>query len=201
MQLTSNGKKNEILNGIPDWVYEGLYHFLLKIYFEHFGLNFVIFFLLTGVYNFSKELLKTKMTEFVFFQTISEEVFSSNGAIWWSTTGKFLAYAEFNDTEVQQVEYTWFGAEQYPHTVAVPYPKVQTQLKPHKLQMFLHFFFFRTMNKCDPDLCPLLLQAGSSMTKVKLLVVDTADPSRRMQIAPPASIALGYVYIWSASNY
>lgn len=28
VQLTSNGKKNEILNGIPDWVYEGLYCFL-----------------------------------------------------------------------------------------------------------------------------------------------------------------------------
>lgn len=27
VQLTFNGKKNEILNGIPDWVYEGLYRF------------------------------------------------------------------------------------------------------------------------------------------------------------------------------
>lgn len=64
------------------------------------------------------------MTRCVFFQTIPEEVFASNGAIWWSTTGKFLAYAEFNDTEVQKVEFTWYGAEQYTHTVAVPYPKV-----------------------------------------------------------------------------
>lgn len=23
VQVTQNGKKNEILNGIPDWVYEG----------------------------------------------------------------------------------------------------------------------------------------------------------------------------------
>lgn len=23
VQLTHNGKKNEILNGVPDWVYEG----------------------------------------------------------------------------------------------------------------------------------------------------------------------------------
>lgn len=107
VQLTSNGKENEILNGIPDWIYE-------------------------------------------------EEVFASNGAIWWSTTGKFLSYAEFNDTAVQQVEFTWYGAEQYPHTVAIPYPK-----------------------------------AGSTLTKVKLLVVDTADPSRRMQLAPPTSIASG----------
>lgn len=42
--------------------------------------------------------------------------------------------------------------------------------------------------------CSLLLQAGSSLTKVKLLVVDTTDPSRRTQVAPPASVASGSVY-------
>ncbi|XP_035533150.1 dipeptidyl peptidase 4 [Morone saxatilis] len=107
VQLTYNGKKNEILNGVPDWVYE-------------------------------------------------EEVFASNGAIWWSTTGKFLAYAEFNDTDVHRVEFSWYGSEQYPQTVAVPYPK-----------------------------------AGSPLTKVKLFVVDTTDPSRRTQVVAPASVASG----------
>lgn len=130
-----------------------------------------------------------------FFQTIPEEVFASNGAIWWSTKGKFLAYAEFNDTEVQQVEYTWYGAEQYPHTVAVPYPKVQSAfsepLKKIIIYFCLNFFFFFL----DLDLCSLPLKAGSTMTKVKLLVVDTADPSRRMQLAPPASVALRCVCI------
>lgn len=62
--------------------------------------------------------------------TISEEVFASNGAIWWSSTGKYLAYAEFNDSEVHKVEFPWYGAEQYPETVAVPYPKVRF---PHAL--------------------------------------------------------------------
>lgn len=70
--------------------------------------------------NFSQE----KVTDFLFFHTISEEVFASNGAIWWSSTGKYLAYAEFNDTDVQKVEFSWYGAEQYPHTVTIPYPKV-----------------------------------------------------------------------------
>ncbi|XP_068560103.1 dipeptidyl peptidase 4 [Cebidichthys violaceus] len=107
IQVTHNGKKNEILNGIPDWVYE-------------------------------------------------EEVFASNGAIWWSTTGKFLAYAEFNDTNVHKIEFSWYGVEQYPETVAVPYPK-----------------------------------AGSPLTKVKLFVVDTTNPSRRTQVFAPASVASG----------
>ncbi|XP_018557910.1 dipeptidyl peptidase 4 [Lates calcarifer] len=107
VQVTHNGKKNEILNGIPDWVYE-------------------------------------------------EEVFASNGALWWSSTGKYLAYLELNDTEVHKVEFSWYGSDQYPQTMAVPYPK-----------------------------------AGSTITKVKLFVVDATNPTRRTQVAPPASVASG----------
>uniref|UniRef100_A0A6Q2YNP4 Uncharacterized protein n=1 Tax=Esox lucius TaxID=8010 RepID=A0A6Q2YNP4_ESOLU len=55
-----------------------------------------------------------------------EEVFSSNEAIWWSPTGKFLAYAEFNDTEVHAIEYSLYGYGQYPKTMVVPYPKVRS---------------------------------------------------------------------------
>ncbi|MFT7818067.1 dipeptidyl peptidase 4-like [Arapaima gigas] len=74
IQVTTNGEKNLILNGIPDWVYE-------------------------------------------------EEMFSSKEAMWWSPGGKFLAYAQFNDTNVQNIEYSWYGTAQYPETVAIPYPK------------------------------------------------------------------------------
>uniref|UniRef100_A0A3Q2Y6Q1 Fibroblast activation protein, alpha n=1 Tax=Hippocampus comes TaxID=109280 RepID=A0A3Q2Y6Q1_HIPCM len=73
VQVTSNGKKNEILNGVPDWVYE--------------------------------------------------EVFASNGALWWSTTGRYLAYAEFDDTKVKKVEFSFYGLTQYPETMAIAYPK------------------------------------------------------------------------------
>ena len=65
-----------------------------------------------------------QVSESVFPQPISEEVFASSEAMWWSTNGRFLAYAEFNDTNVQAVEYTLYGSEQYPTTVVVPYPKV-----------------------------------------------------------------------------
>ncbi|XP_036808147.1 dipeptidyl peptidase 4 [Oncorhynchus mykiss] len=77
IQVTSNGKHNKILNGIPDWVYE-------------------------------------------------EEMFSSYEAMWWSPGGRYLAYAEFNDTLVQNIEYSWYGKEQYPDTVIFPYPKPGT---------------------------------------------------------------------------
>lgn len=74
IQVTTNGKENEILNGIPDWVYE-------------------------------------------------EEMFSSKNAMWWSPNGRFLAYAEFDDRLVPTIEYSWYGSEQYPKTVIIPYPK------------------------------------------------------------------------------
>lgn len=84
IQVTHNGKENQILNGVPDWVYE-------------------------------------------------EEVFSSNEAIWWSPAGKYLAYAEFNDTEVHTIEFSWYGSEQYPKTVIVPYPKSGSTIPKVKL--------------------------------------------------------------------
>ncbi|XP_076025924.1 dipeptidyl peptidase 4 [Genypterus blacodes] len=84
IQVTHNGKKNEILNGVPDWVYE-------------------------------------------------EEVFASNVATWWSSTGKFFAYLEINDTEVHKVDFTWYGYEQYPKTVSLPYPKAGADIPKVKL--------------------------------------------------------------------
>uniref|UniRef100_A0A3B3ZSC2 Uncharacterized protein n=1 Tax=Periophthalmus magnuspinnatus TaxID=409849 RepID=A0A3B3ZSC2_9GOBI len=84
VQVTFNGKENEISNGIPDWTYE-------------------------------------------------EEVFASNGALWWSTNSVYLAYAEFNDTLVHKIEYTWYGNEQYPETVSVPYPKAGSTLPTVRL--------------------------------------------------------------------
>ncbi|XP_062845354.1 dipeptidyl peptidase 4 [Trichomycterus rosablanca] len=55
-----------------------------------------------------------------------EEMFSTNHAMWWSPTGKYLAFAEFNDTNVQTIEYSWYGTGQYPETVFIPYPKAGT---------------------------------------------------------------------------
>ncbi|KAK7938506.1 hypothetical protein WMY93_001832 [Mugilogobius chulae] len=67
--------------------------------------------------------------------TYEEEVFASNGALWWSTNGMYLVYAEFNDTQVHKIEYTWYGTEQYPETVAIPYPKAGSILP--KVRLFV----------------------------------------------------------------
>ncbi|XP_070813835.1 dipeptidyl peptidase 4-like [Chaetodon trifascialis] len=55
-----------------------------------------------------------------------EEMFSSTQGLWWSPGGKYVAYVETNDTEVHIIEYTWYGDEQYPSTVHIPYPKPGT---------------------------------------------------------------------------
>ncbi|XP_059184297.1 dipeptidyl peptidase 4 [Centropristis striata] len=55
-----------------------------------------------------------------------EEMFSSSQGLWWSPGGMFVAYAEFNDTEVHHIEYSWYGDNQYPSTVSIPYPKPGT---------------------------------------------------------------------------
>ncbi|KAF0881930.1 DPP4 peptidase, partial [Crocuta crocuta] len=54
-----------------------------------------------------------------------EEIFSAYSALWWSPKGTFLAYAQFNDTEVPLIEYSFYSDEslQYPKTVQIPYPK------------------------------------------------------------------------------
>lgn len=55
-----------------------------------------------------------------------EEVFSSSHTMWWSPSGRFLAFAQFNDSDVHVIEYSWYGQGQYPQTVTIPYPKAGT---------------------------------------------------------------------------
>ncbi|XP_037977148.2 venom dipeptidyl peptidase 4 [Plutella xylostella] len=57
-----------------------------------------------------------------------EEVFNSEGAIWFSPGGEYLAVASFNDTEVPSASYPYYGDptdlnSQYPHIVSFKYPK------------------------------------------------------------------------------
>uniref|UniRef100_H0Z908 Fibroblast activation protein alpha n=2 Tax=Taeniopygia guttata TaxID=59729 RepID=H0Z908_TAEGU len=74
VKITSDGKQNEIFNGIPDWVYE-------------------------------EEMLATKY------------------ALWWSPNGRYLAYVQFNDSDIPVIEYSYFGEDQYPRKIIIPYPK------------------------------------------------------------------------------
>ncbi|KAH0621422.1 hypothetical protein JD844_022723 [Phrynosoma platyrhinos] len=59
------------------------------------------------------------------FASLSEEMFGTHSALWWSPNGTFLAYAEINDTEVPVIEYSFYSEDtvQYPKTIRIPYPK------------------------------------------------------------------------------
>ncbi|XP_060113249.1 prolyl endopeptidase FAP isoform X2 [Heteronotia binoei] len=78
IQITTNGKQNEIFNGIPDWVYE-------------------------------------------------EEMLAVKYALWWSPNGKNVAYIQFNDTNIPIIEYSYYGVDQYPRKITIPYPKAGAQ--------------------------------------------------------------------------
>ncbi|XP_053349065.1 dipeptidyl peptidase 4 [Clarias gariepinus] len=67
-------------------------------------------------------LIKNGIPDWVY----EEEMFSTNHAMWWSPNGRFLAFAEINDTDVHAIEYSWYGQGQYPETVNIPYPKPGT---------------------------------------------------------------------------
>lgn len=60
---------------------------------------------------------------------ILEEVFASNKALWVSPDGKKVAYAKFDDTEVQTMKMPLYGepgalTSQYTRIVELKYPKV-----------------------------------------------------------------------------
>ncbi|XP_035227966.1 prolyl endopeptidase FAP-like, partial [Stegodyphus dumicola] len=56
------------------------------------------------------------------------EVFRSNKALWWCPDDKKLAYAVFNDSQVDVMTYPWYGSYEdstniYPKTIRLRYPK------------------------------------------------------------------------------
>ncbi|KAA8579499.1 hypothetical protein FQN60_006592 [Etheostoma spectabile] len=73
-------------------------------------------------FNGKENLILNGIPDWVY----EEEMFSSSQGLWWSPGGKYVAYAEFNDTEVHTIEYSWYGENQYPSTVSIPYPKPGT---------------------------------------------------------------------------
>ncbi|XP_053141390.1 prolyl endopeptidase FAP-like isoform X4 [Hemicordylus capensis] len=52
-----------------------------------------------------------------------EEMFAAKYALWWSPNSKNIAFLQFNDTDIPVIEYSYYGGNQYPRTITVPYPK------------------------------------------------------------------------------
>ncbi|XP_063174365.1 prolyl endopeptidase FAP isoform X3 [Candoia aspera] len=56
-----------------------------------------------------------------------EEMLATKYALWWSPNGKNIAYIEFNDTGIPVIEYSYYGENQYPRKITLPYPKAGTK--------------------------------------------------------------------------
>ncbi|KAF7248082.1 Dipeptidyl peptidase 4 [Varanus komodoensis] len=98
-----------------------------------------------------------------------EEMFGTHSALWWSPNGRFLAYAEINDTDVPVIEYSFYSEDtlQYPRTIRIPYPKgTQTILGSHNIETNLVCTALITLqqhlvkssqynNKCRTPECPV----------------------------------------------
>uniref|UniRef100_A0A8B9E6Y5 Fibroblast activation protein alpha n=1 Tax=Anser cygnoides TaxID=8845 RepID=A0A8B9E6Y5_ANSCY len=52
-----------------------------------------------------------------------EEMLATKYALWWSPSGRYLAYVQFNDSDIPVIEYSYFGEDQYPRKIIIPYPK------------------------------------------------------------------------------
>uniref|UniRef100_A0A8C3R0S2 SEPR endopeptidase n=1 Tax=Cyanoderma ruficeps TaxID=181631 RepID=A0A8C3R0S2_9PASS len=52
-----------------------------------------------------------------------EEMLATKYALWWSPSGRYLAYVQFNDSDIPVIEYSYFGEDQYPRKITIPYPK------------------------------------------------------------------------------
>lgn len=63
-----------------------------------------------------------------FVLSLSEEVFQSRIAHWWSPDGARLAYATINDTLVPRMELPMFTGSPYPTGKEYHYPKVSRVL-------------------------------------------------------------------------
>jgi hypothetical protein len=58
-----------------------------------------------------------------------EEILSSSNAFWWSPDGSKLCFASFNDSQVDIMQYPWYGSSVeastlYTKTIRIRYPKV-----------------------------------------------------------------------------
>ena len=55
----------------------------------------------------------------------TEEVLNSDHALWFSPEGKYLAYVQFNDAQVNWYQFPWYGpsSDVYTSIRKIAYPK------------------------------------------------------------------------------
>uniref|UniRef100_A0A1I7VEA1 Dipeptidyl aminopeptidase-like protein 6 n=1 Tax=Loa loa TaxID=7209 RepID=A0A1I7VEA1_LOALO len=59
-----------------------------------------------------------------------EEIFNTNVGMWWSKSGRYLAFIKTDDRKVPLIQYPLFGQQQYPAINKIPYPKTGVEQLP-----------------------------------------------------------------------
>lgn len=121
-----------------------------------------------------------------FLFTISEEIFQSHIAHWWSPDGARLAYATINDTLVPRMELPMFTGTPYPIGKEYHYPKVR--FYPHHCFDNLSFLLFYHFNLL---LFPCLIQAGEENPVITLYVVNLNGPLHTIEMRRPDDPRIG----------
>jgi Dipeptidyl peptidase IV (DPP IV) N-terminal region len=123
-RVTFTGSEERFIsNGVADWLYEGSQdslRFLLLL----------LFLLEDCVRRICRErtfvAAATATDRFVdsLFDRLSEEIFGTDVAAWWSVSGTRLAFITFNDTAVPKIQYPYYQLRAvYPEMKSIPYPK------------------------------------------------------------------------------
>lgn len=111
-RITDNENNTFIYNGIMDWLYEE----------EIFGDSIV-----------RSSICCIWQSQVKFHASPINLCFKG---MWWSNSGKYLAYISIDDQEVDLIEYSLYEGMQYPKTVKVPYPKTGARQLP-KVSLFI----------------------------------------------------------------
>ena len=69
---------------------------------------------------------------------ITEEILSTDHALWWSPDGQYILYAVFNDSNVRKFSFPYYGdmRNQYGEERKIAYPKAGDRNPTFKLKVF-----------------------------------------------------------------
>ena len=134
--VTTGGHKHGLSYGIPDWVYEGnntvigppslivLSLILSPVCQEQNNKSEPQYIQLIICNSFPLVLISFHCFD-VF--SVSEEILGTNYALWWSSDGNKILYGSFDDTQVRDFRFPFYGSRfnQYTDIISIPYPKVR----------------------------------------------------------------------------
>lgn len=113
-----------------------------------------------------------------------EEILATGTAFWWSIDGTRLAYARFNDSEVEIQEYPWYGDQvdtetQYLAPIKIKYPKVREIL----------FIILCRKDKTSVYCISHIIKPGTTNPTITLHTVDLEKfNSISYEVLPPFEI-------------